>query len=117
MPILNTETHGDLTRQLIADIVLQLLSYVAETEREFIRKRQAEGIASAKARGVRFGAPERPVPANYPKVLETWRSGRCSTRRAARLCGVARATFMKWTRRTQPGENFDSPLSGPLLPS
>lgn len=96
MPILNTETQGDLTRQLISDIVLQLLSYVAETERTFIRKRQAEGIAAAKLRGVRFGAPRKPVAANFEEVYCGWRSGKLSIRHAARICGVARGTFLRW---------------------
>ena len=68
MPLLDTRTNRDLTGTLIADIVLQLLSYVAQTEREFIRQRQAEGIAAAKARGVRFGRPSLPVPEAFYAV-------------------------------------------------
>lgn len=72
MPLLNTHQERDLTGRLIADIVLQLLSYVAQTERDFIRTRQAEGIAAAKARGVRFGAKPLPRPENYLQVLAQW---------------------------------------------
>lgn len=96
MPILNTEAQGDLTRQLISDIVLQLLSYVAETERTFIRKRQAQGIAAAKLRGIRFGAPQKPVATNFGAAYLLWQSGECSLRSAARFCGVSRGTFLRW---------------------
>ena len=68
MPLLDTRAHKDLTGTLIADIFLQLLSYVAQTEREFIRQRQAEGIAAAKARGVRFGRPCLPVAEGFAEV-------------------------------------------------
>lgn len=96
MPILNTDVQGDLTHQLISDIVLQLLSYVAETERAFIRKRQAQGIAAAKLRGVRFGAPRKPVATNFGVTYLLWRSGECSLRSAARSCEVSRGTFLRW---------------------
>ena len=72
MPLLDTRQSCDLTGTLIADIVLQLLSYVAQTEREFIRQRQAEGIAAAKARGVYFGRQAMPVPENFPEVFMEW---------------------------------------------
>ena len=98
MPLLDTRQGRDLTGTLIADIVLQLLSYVAETEREFIRQRQAEGIAAAKARGVSFGrrALERPV--EYGAVLGEWRAGRLSARKAAGRLGVSHKTFLSWAR-------------------
>lgn len=98
MPLLNTSIDRDLTGQLIADIVLQLLSYVAQTEREFIRQRQAEGIAAAKARGVRFGVPPMPRPASYPEIYQFWLKGLTSARGAGRMMHISHKTFLKWTR-------------------
>ncbi len=98
MPLLDTRTKNDLTGTLIADIVLQLLSYVAQTEREFIRQRQAEGIAAAKARGVRFGRKAMEQPPEYKEVYEQWCIGAFSARAAARDLGVSHQTFLKWTR-------------------
>lgn len=98
MPLLDTRQGRDLTGTLIADIVLQLLSYVAQTEREFIRKRQAEGIAAAKANGTRFG--RRPIkrPTNYEYVCAEWSEGKLSARAAAEQLGVAHKTFLRWAR-------------------
>lgn len=96
MPLLDTRKSNDLIGTLIADIVLQLLSYVAETERENIKQRQAEGIAAAKARGVKFGRPNKKVPHNFYKVYSRWRHGKISGREAARQLGVSYTTFMKW---------------------
>lgn len=96
MPLLDTRKNHDLLGTLIADIVLQLLSYVAETERENIRQRQAEGIAAAKARGVKFGRPSKNVPADFYKVYTRWRRDKISGREAARQLNVAYSTFMKW---------------------
>ena len=96
MPLLDTRRSNDLTNELIADIVLQLLSYVAQTEREFIRQRQAEGIAVAKARGVRFGRRPKEKPPEFPAVYEAWRMGKLSARAAAAQLGVSCRTFQKW---------------------
>lgn len=96
MPLLDTRQGRDLIGTLISDIVLQLLSYVAQTEREFIHQRQAEGIAMAKARGVQFGAKPKPRPAIYQKCLVEWRAGILSARAAAARCGVAHTTFLRW---------------------
>ena len=98
MPLLDTRRNRDLTGTLIADIVLQLLSYVAQTEREMIRKRQAEGIAAAKARGVKFGRRPLPLPESYEDVRQKWESGQLSARAAAIALGVSHSTFLKWTR-------------------
>ena len=98
MPLLDTRSNRDLTGTLIADIVLQLLSYVAETERTFIKQRQAEGIAAAKARGVRFGPPEREKPDGFGKLKESWRRGEISAREAGRMLGIPHTTFLKWVR-------------------
>lgn len=99
MPLLDTRQGRDLMGTLIADIVLQLLSYVAQTEREFIRQRQAEGIAAAKARGVQFGRKPKKRPEEYERLREEWRAGRISARAAARELGVAYRTFMKWVEQ------------------
>lgn len=99
MPLLDTRQGRDLMGTLIADIVLQLLSYVAQTEREFIRQRQAEGIAAAKARGVQFGRKPKKRPEEYERLREEWRAGRISARAAARELGVAHRTFMKWVEQ------------------
>ena len=98
MPLLDTRQNRDLTGTLIADIVLQLLSYVAQLEREFIHQRQAEGIAAAKAQGVRFGREPLPVPAEFPEVLDCWKHGKIGSRRAGALLGVSQTTFLEWCR-------------------
>ena len=100
MPLLDTRKGRDLTGTLIADIVLQLLSYVAQTEREFIHQRQAEGIAAAKEKGVQFGRSPKPKPENFPEVLSAWREGRLSARKAAGQLQVATKTFLKWTKES-----------------
>ena len=98
MPLLDTRQGRDLTGVLIADIVLQLLSYVAQTEREFNRQRQAEGIAAAKARGVHFGRKCKDRGENYESVMAAWRQGKISGRAAARELGVAHGTFQRWCK-------------------
>lgn len=98
MPLLDTRQERDLTGTLIADIVLQLLSYVAQTEREFIKHRQAEGIAAAKEKGVRFGAKPLEKPNQYTEVLVQWKQGEISAREAAQQLGVTHKTFLKWAR-------------------
>ena len=97
MPLLDTRKGRDLTGELISDIVLQLLSYVAQTEREFIRQRQAEGIAAAKARGVHFGRKPMERPAEFETVYGLWSTGVMSARKAAERIGVSHQTFLKWT--------------------
>ena len=98
MPLLDTRSSRDLTGTLIADIVLQLLSYVAETERAFIRQRQAEGIAAAKARGQRFGPKPRDRGEEYPILREQWRRCEISATEAGRRLGCTHNTFLKWVR-------------------
>ena len=98
MPLLDTRQEWDLTGTLIAEIVLQLLSYVAEQERSFIRQRQQEGIAAAKARGQRFGPPMKERPESLKQYVAMWESGAISAREAARRLGVAHTTFLKWAR-------------------
>ena len=93
MPLLDTRQGRDLTGTLIADIVLQLLSYVAQTERENIHQRQAEGIAAAKAKGVHFGPQPRTLPDSFEALRQAWRSKQISLRDAAKAWGVPRSTF------------------------
>ncbi len=96
MPLLNTKQNRDLTGTLIADIVLQLLSYVAQTEREFIRQRQAEGIAAAKAKGVKFGRAPMVRPAEYENMKSSFLRKELSARAAARQLGITHSTFLRW---------------------
>ena len=99
MPLLDTRRNRDLTGTLIADIVVQLLSYVAQTEREFIRQRQAEGIAVAKAQGVRFGRPPLAQPKEFPAVHQAWLKKEISAREAARRLSVTHKTFLRWAQQ------------------
>ena len=80
----------------LSDIVLQVLSFVAENERTNIRQRQAEGIAAAKARGVRFGRPPRPLPDNYHSAYRRWKAGMITGTAAAKECGIPLSTFRYW---------------------
>lgn len=98
MPLLDTRQGRDLTGTLIADIVLQLLSYVAQTEREFIRRRQAEGIAAAKARGVHFGRRKTRITPQIRRAAEEYRAGLCSAREAAAYCGISHKTLLRIAR-------------------
>ena len=98
MPLLDTRQGRDLTGTLIADIVLQLLSYVAQMERELIRQRQAERIAAARARGVQFGRKAMDRPNDYASIKSAWLAGEKSAREAAKLLNVAPNTVLKWTR-------------------
>lgn len=105
MPLLDTRKSKDLTGTLIADIVLQLLSYVAQTEREFIRQRQSEGIAAAKARGVHFGRKPMEQPAAFESLCQRWKCGELSARSAASQLGITHQTFLKWTKTADCGKN------------
>ena len=93
MPLLDTRRGKDLMGTFLSDIVLQILSFVAENERSNIRRRQAEGIEAARARGVRFGRPPRPLPENYQNVYQRWRIGAITGVAAARECGMPLSTF------------------------
>lgn len=98
MPLLDTRQNRDLTGTLIADIVLQLLSYVAQTEREFIHQRQAEGIAAARDRGIKFGRRPMERPKEYEQVKEAWKKCEISARTAAKKLGITHSTFLRWVR-------------------
>ena len=93
MPLLDTRQGKDLLGTFIADLVLQILSFVAQNEREYIRKRQAEGIAAAKAKGVRFGRPPTPLPGNFHNIHRAWRSKRLTLKQAAKACSMPVGTF------------------------
>lgn len=98
MPLLDTRNGRDLTGTLIADIVLQLLSYVAQTEREFIKQRQQEGIAAARANGVHLGRRAMARPENYEEVRSAWERGELSMRDAAARLGISHTTFRNWLK-------------------
>ena len=93
MPLLDTRRGKDLMGAFLSDIVLQVLSFVAENERTNIRQRQAEGIAAAKARGVKFGRPPGPLPENYRSAYHRWKAGKITGAAAAKECGMALSTF------------------------
>ncbi len=104
MPLLDTRQGKDLMGTFIADLVLQILSFAAQTERESIRTRQAQGIAAAKARGVRFGRPPKPVPAELPQMIRTWEQHQLSLEAVLSRCGVSRSTFYRWLRQLRQAE-------------
>ena len=93
MPLLDTRQGKDLMGTFIADLVLQILSFVAQNEREYIRKRQAEGIAAAKAKGVKFGRKPLPLPDNFHEVHRAWRSKKLTLKQAAAACNMPVGTF------------------------
>lgn len=102
MPLLDTRAQGrDLTGTFIADLVLQILSYVAQTERENIRQRQAEGIAAAKAKGVTFGPDRTPPPPGFDEARADFEAGRLSVRQAAAKAGMPKTTFFRQCKREQ----------------
>ena len=98
MPLLDTRRGKDLMGTFLSDIVLQVLSFVAENERANIRQRQAEGIAAARARGVRFGRPPRPVPEDFHALRRAWREKKLTLSQAAARCGMPRGTFYSKAR-------------------
>lgn len=93
MPLLDTRRDKDLLGTFIADLVLQVLSFAAQNERENIRRRQAEGIAAARKKGVRFGRPPKPLPAEFPAALWLWTEGKITLADAARSCRMAKSSF------------------------
>lgn len=98
MPILDTRKEKDLIGTLVADLVLQIMSYFAQVERDFIKQRQAEGIAAAKARGVKFGRPRIPIPENFAEMKAKWQAGKISSRQAGKELGVSYHTFLRWCK-------------------
>ena len=104
MPLLDTRRGKDLMGTFLSDIVLQVLSFVAENERTNIRQRQAEGIAAAKARGVRFGRPTLPVPENFDQMRNDWRAGKIKIEDAAKACNMHPKTFYSKAVRAEKEE-------------
>lgn len=98
MPLLDTRQGKDLMGTFISDLVLQILSFVAQSERENIRKRQEQGIAAAKARGVRFGRPRIEEEKNFAEMVEAWEKGRISVEYVTAVCGMSESTFYRRLR-------------------
>lgn len=98
MPLLDTRNGKDLMGTFIADLVLQILSFVAENERVNIRKRQAEGIAAAKERGVKFGRPVKEVPEDFGKIVKEWQKGKMDFEEVLKKCNMSKATFYRRLR-------------------
>ena len=102
MPLLDTRQTGrDLMGTFVADLVLQILSYVAQTERKNIRQRQKEGIAAARLRGVKFGRPRKPVPELFFQLKEQWEKKEITSRQAAKTLHIAQDTFLRWVREQE----------------
>lgn len=95
MPLLDTRQGKDLMGTFIADLVLQILSFVAQSERENIKKRQEQGIAAAKARGVRFGRPEKPIPENFEEIIENWENKEINFHEVLEQCYMSETTFYR----------------------
>ncbi len=98
MPLLNTRTGKDLMGTFIADLVLQILSFVAQSERENIRRRQAEGIAAARIKGVRFGRPMVPFPEDFSEIVRAWEDKKLPLTEALALCSMSESTFYRRLR-------------------
>lgn len=98
MPLLDTRNGKDLMGTFIADLVLQILSFVAQSERENIKKRQAQGIAAAKAKGVKFGRPEKSVPDDFPRLIREWEKNKLSFSELLERCNMSEATFYRRLR-------------------
>ena len=99
MPLLDTRmSGGNLTGVFVADLVLQILSYVAQTERKNIRQLQREGIAAAKQRGVKFGRPKKQVPEEFARLREKWMQKEVSSREATKRLGISQDTFLRWSK-------------------
>ena len=110
MPLLNTKSSpDDLTGIFISDLVLQILAYVAETERTFIKQRQAEGIAVAKAKGVRFGNKKKKVPDKFYEYYEKWERGEITVREAAERLNMSHSTFYRRCKETQVSQGTRYP--------
>ena len=98
MPLLDTRNGKDLMGTFIADLVLQILSFVAQSERENIRKRRAEGIAAAKAKGIKFGRPEKSVPNDFSKIVKAWEQKKLTLAEVLKQCNISESTFYRKLR-------------------
>ena len=108
MPLLDTRNGKDLMGTFIADVVLQILSFVAQTERENIKKRQAQGIAVAKDNGVIFGRPRKKIPDNFEQTVLLWRSGEITLEKAVEICGFSKRTFYRKLKEKPCNSKNDS---------
>lgn len=111
MPLLDTRYGRDLIGTFLSDIVLQILSFVAENERRAIRQRQAEGIAAAKSRGVQFGRPPKPLPENFLSVYQQWKQGGITGLAAAEACGMPMSTFRYQADKYEKARNMKKPFT------
>lgn len=111
MPLLDTRTAKDLMGTFIADLVLQILSFVAENERANIKKRQEQGIAAAKARGIRFGRPEKPVPEDFAMIVKKWERNELDMEEVLRVCDMSGATFYRRLREHRMAARIEKKLS------
>ena len=125
MPLLDTRNGKDLMGTFLSDVVLQLLAYVAQNERETIRKRQSEGIAAARSRGVRFGRPAKKPPENFGSLVKEWRRGSLPIAEVLTQTGLKESTFYRRLRELQPPRKknelskctpFDSSTTAAILP-
>ncbi len=98
MPLLDTRREKDLLGTFVADLVLQILSFTSESERNAIKERQRQGIAAAKARGVRFGRPEKPIPDDFGDLIKKWERGQMSLEHITERCKISQATFYRRLR-------------------
>lgn len=105
MPLLDTRRENDLIGTFLSDIVLQVLSFVAENEHANIHQRQAEGIAAAKSKGVRFGRPPKPLPANFPQIYSKWKNSEITGTEAAKICRMPLSTF-RYKAKVYERNNF-----------
>ena len=105
MPLLDTRNGKELMGTFIADLVLQILSFVAQSERENIRKRQSQGIAAAKKRGVRFGRPEKPIPEGFAETVKLWEKKEIDIKAVLEMCGLKEATFYRRLREYRMKNN------------
>lgn len=101
MPLLDTRMCKDLMGTFIADLVLQILSFVAKNERENIRERQKQGIAAAKARGVKFGRPRKKIPDNFDMLVDEWKKGKRTMKETLILLDISRSTFKRWRNEAE----------------
>ena len=112
--LLDTRLHKDLIGTFISDIVLQILSFVAQSERDNIRLRQAQGIAAAKMRGVRFGRPSAELPANFGELVANWEKGTLSFKEMLAQCGVSASTFYKHLAIYRAAQGHKNPPAMPV---
>jgi DNA invertase Pin-like site-specific DNA recombinase len=108
MPLLDTRLHKDLMGTFISDLVLQILSFVAHSERDNIRQRQREGIAAAKTKGVRFGRPVKPVPDNFCELLTQWRDKKIGRKEILKRCNISQTTFYRRLSQSRMAQGQNS---------